>query len=67
MADAGAHRLEHLADLSTPWAIRVVATLRVADHIAAGVEDIGALAERTGSDRDALHAVSPNPVPAASR
>jgi 2,7-dihydroxy-5-methyl-1-naphthoate 7-O-methyltransferase len=32
------------ADLCTPWCIRVAATLRVADHIAAGITDIEQLA-----------------------
>src|SRR5688572_10497493 len=57
MGDEAAAQLEDLADLCTPWCIRVAATLRLADHIAGGVEDIAAPAERTGSDRDALHAV----------
>jgi precorrin-6B methylase 2 len=47
--------LEALSDLCTPWLIHVVATLRIADHIAAGVDQIDALAEATGCDRYALH------------
>jgi len=47
-------RLWALADLFTPMALRVAATLRLADHIAAGTGTVGALAERTGADADAL-------------
>jgi hypothetical protein len=46
-----------LSDLCTPWCIRVVATLHIAEHIAAGVTDITALANATASDTDALHSV----------
>ena len=46
-----------LADLQTPWCVHVVATLRVADFIAAGVCDVESLAKVTKSDRDALHSV----------
>ncbi len=49
--------LEELSDLQTPWCLRVVVTLRVAEHIASGIGDIDALARATESDRDALHAV----------
>jgi hypothetical protein len=34
--------LDALTDLCTPWCIHVVATLRIADHIAAGVVDLKA-------------------------
>jgi hypothetical protein len=57
MGEEAAARLEDLADLATPWCIRVAATLSLPDHIADGAGDIAVLAERTGSDRDALHAV----------
>ncbi len=43
-----------MADLFTPMALRVAATLRVADHVAAGADSVAALVERTGSDPDAL-------------
>lgn len=43
-------RLVELSDLRTPWSIYVVATLRIADHIAAGVERIDDLAEAAGCD-----------------
>jgi hypothetical protein len=46
-----------LADLSTPWAVHVVATLRVAHHIDAGRRAIAELADAAGADRDALHRV----------
>jgi hypothetical protein len=42
------------ADLVTPMAIRVAATLRIADHIAAGRCTAGALAEAVDADGDAL-------------
>src|ERR1700683_4190948 len=46
-----------LSDLCTPWCIHVVATLRVADHIAAGITDIGPLAAASGADPDSLNRV----------
>lgn len=42
------------ADLITPMAIRVAATLRLADHIAAGTDTAATLAAATGSHPDAL-------------
>ena len=42
------------ADLVTPMAIRVAATLRLADHIAAGTQTAEALAAAVDTDRDAL-------------
>ena len=33
-----------LSDLCTPWCVHVVATLRIADHIAVGDAEIGRLA-----------------------
>ena len=42
------------ADLVTPMAIRVAATLRLADHIAAGTRTTGELAEAVRADRDVL-------------
>ncbi|OKI74150.1 methyltransferase [Micromonospora sp. CB01531] len=42
------------ADLVTPMAIRVAATLRLADHIAAGTRTTDALAAAVDVDRDAL-------------
>jgi SAM-dependent methyltransferase len=49
--------LEALSDLSTPWCIHVVATLRIADHIAAGTTDVATLAEWANCDAQALHRV----------
>jgi SAM-dependent methyltransferase len=46
-----------LADLCTPWCIHVVATLRIADHIASGITRIDALAAAAGADREALDRV----------
>jgi hypothetical protein len=43
-----------LSDLCTPWCVLVAATLRVATHIAAGCEEIEALAAKCGADRDSL-------------
>ncbi len=43
-----------MADLFTPMAVRVAATLRLADHIADGADTLPALAERTDSDPNAL-------------
>ncbi|HEY3506583.1 MAG TPA: methyltransferase [Actinocatenispora sp.] len=45
------------ADLATPMAIRVAATLRLADHIAAGTRTAGALAAAVDADEDALERV----------
>jgi hypothetical protein len=47
-------RLWALADLFTPMAVRVAATLHLPDHVAAGADSVPALAQRTGSDPDAL-------------
>jgi 2,7-dihydroxy-5-methyl-1-naphthoate 7-O-methyltransferase len=49
--------LAALSDLCTPWCIHVVATLRIADHLAAGVSEVGGLAAAAGCDADALHHV----------
>ncbi|MGH2604462.1 MAG: methyltransferase, partial [Dehalococcoidia bacterium] len=49
--------LDALSDLCTPWCIHVVATLRIADHIAAGIADIDALAAVADCDADVLHRV----------
>ncbi|HLK63761.1 MAG TPA: methyltransferase [Bryobacteraceae bacterium] len=46
-----------LTDLTTPWCIHVVATLRVAHHIEAGHTSIEELATLCGVDRDSLHRV----------
>ncbi len=46
--------LSALSDLCTPWCIRVVATLRIADHIAAGKTSITTLAQGARCDPDSL-------------
>jgi hypothetical protein len=46
-----------LADLATPWCLRVAATLRIADHVQAGTTAIDDLAAAAGVDRDALQRV----------
>jgi len=43
-----------MAQLGTPMAVRVAATLRIADHIAAGLTTPAELAEVVGADPDAL-------------
>jgi uncharacterized protein YndB with AHSA1/START domain len=55
--DPPAPSLEALSDLRTPWCIRVVATLRIAEHLAAGVGDVDRLAAAAGCDAAALHNV----------
>ena len=51
-ADLGA-----LSDLCTPWCVHVVATLRIADHISAGRDQINDLAVAACCDSYALHRV----------
>jgi len=46
-----------LSDLCTPWCVYVVATLRVANHIAAGNTDIRQLAAASGSHAESLQRV----------
>ena len=55
MSDMGStEQLRLLSDLTKPMAIRVAATLGLADLIAEGVTTTDVLADRTGTDRDAL-------------
>jgi len=49
--------LRALSDLCTPWCVRVAATLRIADHIAAGIAEIDDLAAAAGCDSDSLRRV----------
>src|SRR6516162_11166205 len=49
--------LERMLDLATPWCLRVAATLRIPEHIAAGHASVTDLAAAAGCDPDALHAV----------
>src|ERR1700733_10150645 len=44
-------------DLETPWCVHVVATLHIADHIAAGITRIDDLAAASGAHSDSLHRV----------
>jgi 2,7-dihydroxy-5-methyl-1-naphthoate 7-O-methyltransferase len=46
-----------LIDMCTPWCVHVVATLRVADHIAAGVSQVDPLARAAGADAESLRRV----------
>jgi 2,7-dihydroxy-5-methyl-1-naphthoate 7-O-methyltransferase len=46
-----------LSDLCTPWCIHVAATLRIAEHIAAGVDKIDDLAAAAGCNAENLHHV----------
>jgi SAM-dependent methyltransferase len=48
------NELTSLLDLVTPMAIRVVATLHIADHLRAGPMDCDRLAARSGADASAL-------------
>ncbi len=51
------HQLHHRADLLTPNAIRVAATLRLSDHVRGGADNVPVLAEATGTDPTALGAL----------
>ena len=57
MTEPEAVSLAELSDLGTPWCLHVVATLRIADHIAAGTADTVSLAAATASDADFLQRV----------
>jgi hypothetical protein len=46
--------LWELSDLATPWCVRVAATLRIADHIAAGISSADDLAVAAECDRNSL-------------
>ena len=46
-----------LIDLATPWCVHVVATLRIADHIAAGITQIDDLAAAARADSASLERV----------
>jgi SAM-dependent methyltransferase len=46
--------LWQLSDLCTPWCVHVVATLKIAGHIAAGTTDIKRLAALSGADAESL-------------
>ncbi len=57
MPDKQVATLWELTDLCTPWCVHVVATLRIAEHIAAGKDQIDDLAGAAGCDAYALHRV----------
>ena len=40
--------LERMLDLATPWCLHVTATLRIPDHIAAGLDVIAARTQSSG-------------------
>jgi len=46
--------LNALSDLCTPWCVHVVATLRIAHHLAAGMDEINALAAAANCNADYL-------------
>jgi 2,7-dihydroxy-5-methyl-1-naphthoate 7-O-methyltransferase len=46
-----------LSDLCTPWCVHVAATLRIADHIAAGIDEVRGLAAAAECDAEVLHRV----------
>jgi hypothetical protein len=54
MSELAWRQLQPLMDLTTPWALRVVATLRIPDLIASGVTELAALAERSSADAETL-------------
>ena len=54
MTDNDVERLSEMSDLITPMAIRVAATLRLADRIAAGTTTLAELAADADVDPDAL-------------
>src|ERR1700720_3369147 len=47
-------KVQALADLCTPFAVRVATSLRVPALIASGTRELGELAQACGADRDAL-------------
>ena len=57
MAEQATVDLWALSDLATPWCLRVVATLRIADRIAGGTCKIEDLAQESGAHADSLQRV----------
>src|SRR5262249_12041731 len=53
----GAVNIWALSDLCTPWCVHVVATLRIADHLAAGITQIQDLAAASAANSNSLHRV----------
>ena len=56
MTEQAGADLDALSDLCTPWCVRVAATLRIADRLAAGAADADVLAA-AGCDADSLRRV----------
>ncbi len=54
MTESAWLKLQPLMDLTTPWAVRVVATLRVPDLIASGLTRLEELARRCSTDEEML-------------
>jgi len=46
--------LDQLSDLTTPWCVHVVATLRIAEHLSAGATAADALASAARCNADSL-------------
>jgi 2,7-dihydroxy-5-methyl-1-naphthoate 7-O-methyltransferase len=57
MSEQHGVNLWDLSDLCTPWCLHVAVTLRIAEHLEAGTEQISDLAMATGCDAYALHRV----------
>lgn len=57
MAESKSANIWDLADLCTPWCVHVVATLKIANHIANEITHIDALARAAGCDTGVLHSV----------
>lgn len=49
--------LWELCDLATPWCLCIVATLRIAEHMTAGISETGALASAAECDAEVLNCV----------
>jgi hypothetical protein len=54
MRESPWNKLAPLMDLTTPWALRVIATLRAPDLIASGVKQLETIAERCSADAEKL-------------
>jgi hypothetical protein len=57
MAESAEVNVWAMSNLCTPWCIHVVATLRIADHIANGASELGALAAEAQCDSWVLGSV----------
>jgi RimJ/RimL family protein N-acetyltransferase len=55
--DESGAELGAIADLATPMAVRVAATMRIADHIVHGLQTASELADAVNADADALDRV----------